>query len=195
MESFRDEVVETIVKDVSHLAVPEPKITDDDVNMIHSLLQPGDIIFCRRDYEISNAAEKLLTGSFWGHAALFLGDCHDGGLPVFEAVTTDGFRRASVARVCLTKDAIGIGRLAHGWTLDQLDLMEFQGVKWLGQPYNFAMDWDIEGKLYCSQAVAKLWQLADSSIVFHQTNKLGMEVSPQNLWDSVKQIATFGEKP
>lgn len=189
--NLRDELVGEIVEVTSRLAVPAPVISDVDVALIKTQLIPGDIIFCRRDYEISNVGEKVLTDSFWGHCAIFMGN--DRILPVYEAVTTDGFRRVSVDRICFTKDAIGIGRVGK-FSSEQIDAMEQQAIKWLGLPYNFEMDWSITDKLYCSQAVVKLLQIANPSDVFKETNLIGMEISPQNVWDSVQQIATYGVK-
>jgi len=193
-ESVKDEVLGTIIEGVAKLAVPEPMITDDDVAAVKSLLLPGDCIVTRRNYELSNAGEKILTKSFWGHATWYLGD----GilLPIYEAVTKDGFRRVSLERLCFTKDAIGICRLPGSpWTQDQIAQMKAFADTMLGFTYDFSMDWQLNHQVYCSEAVIKIWEQgnAQEADAVKTTTDLGQMVrSPQNIWDSTVQIKQFG---
>lgn len=198
LKKVEEEVIGELVEGVSELAVPEPMITDHDVEIIKALLMPGDLIFCRRNYELSNVGEKILTNSYWGHVGIYIG-WNDEALPVYESVTKEGFRKVSVERICLTKDAIAIGRKAGNlWMPAQIEDMEDLAMSWIGKkPYNFEMDWNNESKLYCSQAAVKLWLHGDKSMrldQFKQTNILQMEISPQNVFDSVNIIGRFGDK-
>jgi Permuted papain-like amidase enzyme, YaeF/YiiX, C92 family len=187
-----DPIVQDVTEGVSKLAVPEPLCTDAWVANIKTLIRPGDAIVLRRDYEVSNELEKILEGSFYGHAAIYLG----GDLPIFEAVTVDGVRNVSLEHLLYTKDAFCLCRLPNvTWTDAQIAQMRSFAQTMIGWKYNFTMDWNKIGEVYCSELVTKIWQCVDANVLLNMktTDFLGkMQLSPQNLFASCDQIQTYG---
>lgn len=190
LQSFVSKLTGLVASAISKVCKPEPIIQDSDVSDIASKIQPGDLLVSRTDYELSNVVEKLLTGSFWGHAAIYL----DGY--VYEAVTK-GVRKTSLEKFCYTKDAVGLGRLpGPAWTPDQLAAMKAFCESKISEPYDYSLIWGTMRKWYCSKLVYFAWKTGAPKDVaaIQTTDELDMiKITPQNVWNSCQQIQAFGE--
>lgn len=178
-----------MAKITSKVARPEFIIEDVDVEKIRANLKNGDALVSRVNYELSNIAEYLLTGSFWGHAAIYLNGY------IYEAVT-GGVRKITLEKFCYTKDGVGICRLqGSDWTPEQVvDMLEFcESQK--GEPYDFTLDWGTTNKWYCSKLVYFAWNTGKvtETEAIDSINTLGLKkIAPQNVWDSTVQILKCG---
>lgn len=174
---------------VSKISRPDPVIADADLTEIRDTLKPGDCLVTRTNYELSNTLEKILTGSFYGHAAIYL----DG--MIYEA-TTKRVRKISLERFVFIKDGIGVCRLpGSDWTDEQLKSMKDFCDSQLGDEYDFSFNWGQRKKWYCSKLVWFAWDIGkpQESEAIKSNNLLGMKkVIPQNIWDSAQKIKTFG---
>jgi uncharacterized protein YycO len=178
-----------VSKFISRICRPEPAITDAEVVNIKSILKNGDCLVSRVDYELSNVVEKLLTGSFWNHAALYSNGY------VYEAVT-GGVRKVSLEKFCYMKDGIGLCRLpGSDWTVEQINSMVKFCEDQSGEPYDFSFEWGTTTKWYCSKLVFMAWKAAGAKELdaIQSINAFGLrKVIPQNMWDSIVQIKRYG---
>jgi uncharacterized protein YycO len=175
---------------VSRIARPELIISDFDFFALKPIIKNGDCLVSRVDYQLSNVIEKILTGSFYGHAAIYLNGF------VYEA-STHGVRKISLAKFCYTKDGIGLCQLpGPDWTEDQCDKMfDFLEAQ-MGEPYDYSFDWDTDARWYCSKLVYLAWAHAHAKDVeaISVTEELSKRViTPQNIWNSTLKIETYGE--
>ena len=189
LDTIISNLTATLSHAISKVCRPEPAITDQDFENISSLLQNGDCIVSRTSYELSNVVEHLLTGSFWGHAAIYLNGW------VYEA-TTYGVRAISLERFVYMKDAVGVCRVPGlEWTEKQLyDMQKFCDSK-IGANYDYSLSWGKRKKWYCSKLVFMAWQMGDAKAdeAIKAVMFLGMKkVTPQNIWDSVTDITQRG---
>ena len=175
---------------ISKFCRPDIIIVDSDVQIIKSLLKDGDCLVTRLDYELSNVFEGLFTGSFYGHAAIYLNGY------IYESVT-QGVRKVSVEKFCYTKDGIGLCRLPGAdWTPEQVEVMQSFCENQLGDAYDYSLSWGIFKKWYCAKLVYFVWAEADPKDIgaIHVSEILSTEkVTPQDIWDSAVKIKTFGE--
>jgi uncharacterized protein YycO len=178
-----------ISKIISKICRPECGISDEDVQDIRSRIKNGDCLVTRVDYELSNVVEKLLAGSYWNHAAIYL----DGYM--YEAVT-GGVRKISFERFCYMKDGIGLCRLqGPDWTTPQIDTITKFCANQFGEGYDYSFDWSTSAKWYCSKYVFMAWEAGGATNLeaIHSINTLGLrKVIPQNLWDSTIQLKRYG---
>jgi uncharacterized protein YycO len=176
-----------VSKFISKISKPEPRVSDKNFKIIKNEIKNGDVLVSRVEWELSNVAEKILTGSFWGHAAIYF----DGW--VYEA-TTKGVRKISLEMFCFRKDSLGLGRLqGSDWTDDQCSLMISFLNDQLGDSYDFSFSWGIEKKWYCSKLVFFAWDQAkaEEAEAIDSMNTFGLKkVTPQNIWDSVVQVVS-----
>jgi len=190
-KSILSNVTADITRFISKFARPEPIIVDADYNDIARMIKDGDCLVTRTEWELSNIMEKILTGSFYGHAAIYIGGM------VYEA-SIHGVRKLSLAKFCFMKDGIGLGRLqGPDWTEEQLsDMVEFL-EKQLGDEYDFSLSWGKMKKWYCSKLVYFAWQKGKpmDTKAMSVTHTLGTkEVTPQDIWNSVLKECTRGVK-
>jgi uncharacterized protein YycO len=174
---------------ISKVSRPEPIIEDSDVADLKSLLQDGDCLISRTEWELSNVCEKILTGSYWGHAAIYLKG------KVYEA-TTKGVRITSLEKFCFTKDGLGLCRLPGSpWTQKQISEMVLFCEDQLGEEYDFSIDWGSRKKWYCSKLVYFAWMAGNplETDAIQSKYVLGQKrIIPQNIWDSVLKIKSYG---
>jgi uncharacterized protein YycO len=182
-------VVELLSRLVAWFSRPDVIITDEDVRSICATIKDGDALITRTNYQMSNLVEYILTGSFYGHAAIYLNGY------VYEA-TTHGVRRETLERFCYSKDGIGICTLpGPDWTGIQVALMQSFCMAQFGEPYDYSFDWWTDKKWYCSKLVFKAWVEArpEAARAVRVTQVLdSATVTPQNIWDSTVQIKTYG---
>lgn len=173
----------------SKISKPEPIINDADVASIRLLIKDGDAICSRVEWEFSNLAEKILTGSFWGHTAIYL----DGF--IYEA-TTKGVRKITLEMFCYRKDALGLGRLqGSDWTPEQCAKMKTFLEAQIGAGYDFSFSWGLLKKWYCSKLVYFAWNQANAieTNAIQSMSTFGLKkVTPQNIWDSIIQLLKCG---
>jgi uncharacterized protein YycO len=178
-----------ITQAISKVSKPEPQINDADVSLLKFFLKNGDCLITRTDYELSNFCEKLLTGSFYGHAAIYLNGW------VYEATTT-GVRRVSLEKFAFSKDGIALCRLqGPDWTKEQIDKMEQFCFAQLGKPYDYSIDWGSTISWFCSKLVYFAFQKGQAKDLsaIETTETLGlMEITPQNLFNSLFTVACLG---
>jgi uncharacterized protein YycO len=162
-----------IVKAVSKVSIPERHIKN------------GDCLVSRTDWELSNFFEYALTGSFYGHAAIYF----DGY--VYEAVTS-GVRKISLERFLFTKDAIGLCRLpGPDWTVNQCIMMKSFLDAQIGEAYDYGFSWTAQDRWYCSKLVFSAWHEADpkDADAIRTKRILGeTKIIPQDVWDSSVKI-------
>lgn len=174
---------------VAKISKPEPQIKDEDVFDIRLKIKNGDCLVSRTDYELSNVCEKILTGSYWGHAAIYF----DGF--IYEAVT-GGVRKVSFEKFCYMKDGLGLVRLpGSDWTLEQCSIMTKFLDTLIGEQYDYSFDWGNVKKWYCSKLVFKAWEQGDAkeAEAVGSVTILGTKrIIPQNIWDSLPRIAHYG---
>ena len=174
---------------ISKLCRPELVIQDKDVYEIKAIIKSGDILCTRLDYELSNVVEKWLTGSFYGHAAIYLNG------KVYEA-GTKGVRCTSLEMFCYMKDGIGVGRIkGANWSESQINEMEWFCKKQLGDKYDYSFSWGAFRKWYCSKLVYMAIKHVAPTMVksIPVSDYLGQEkVPPQNLWNGIEHVGQWG---
>lgn len=194
MNSIKDEIIEEVVEGIEKFAIPAPLINDSHLAEIKKILLPGDLIFCRRDYEFSNSLEELIASKsskeIWGHVAIYLG-------PVYEAVTREGFRKCSLEMLSFPKDAIGVGRFPGDPLTDEEvgKSITFFDAR-IGWPYNHSLDLSVFGKMFCTQAALEMRKnIRPNDVAAIKLTKIaGIEsLSPQDFWNSVVQITKVGD--
>ena len=170
---------------VSKIKRPDPQISSADVDIIRHWIRPGDALFSRTEWELSNFG---LPG-FYKHAAIWTGK------EVWEA-TTKGVYPKSLEEFCFKKDGVAVGRLAGpDWTVGQLNTILCFLEDQLGEPYDFSFSWATYAKWYCSKLVLRAYQEAEpTSIEAIKTMRvLGeTEISPQDLCDSLHMVVRVG---
>lgn len=178
-----------IAKVISKVCRPEAVIDDEMFKQLKAQLRNGDCLVTRTDWEFSNWVEKVLTGSFYGHAAIYLNGV------IFEA-TTKGVREISLERFCFMRDGIGLARLpGPDWTEDQISKMEKFCIEQMGEPYDFSFSWATDAKWYCSKYVLNAWRMggAEDATAILAVQMLGQpRILPEDIWNKTHQIAKYG---
>lgn len=186
---FVSNVAAQIAKVISKICRPEPVIDDVMFRSLRGQLKNGDCLVTRTEWEFSNPVEKLLTGSFWGHSAIYLNGW------VYEA-TTKNVRRVSLERFCFLRDGIGLSRLAGpDWTEGQISEMEKFCIDQIGEPYDFSFSWVTSAKWYCSKYVLNAWKAGGA---MDPTANLTVQILgqprilPEDIWKKTIQVIKFG---
>ncbi|NQU25680.1 MAG: hypothetical protein HQ567_30705 [Candidatus Nealsonbacteria bacterium] len=152
-----------------------PQLPQAVADRIGELLQPGDVIICRKEYAITN---YFLPG-YWKHAALYLGEPaelealgiadHENVRPrwarllspdalhphrVLEAMK-DGVQIRPVASPCASDAVVVVRpRLATGDVAEALA----RGLCHEGKPYDFDFDFTRADRLVCTEVVYRSYE-------------------------------------
>jgi len=152
------------------------KMGDKHLADLNNVLQYGDVLLSRRNWEISN----LLIPGKYTHAALFVG--HD---LVVETITS-GTGEKSLPMFLFTKDQVAVMRPKFVESGDKTRIAELAQM-YVGKPYDFYFD-KSEEAFYCSELIWRIFKRSCKGFSkFAAKKHLGVEtVVPQDLRDATK---------
>ena len=176
-----------VAKFVSFFKRPETIICENDVEMIRDLIEDGDALFSRTEWELSNFG---LPG-FYKHAAIYLNG------RVYQAITK-GVSSCSLDAFMYKKDGVALARVpGPEWTQDQILSMLIFVREQLGEAYDYSFSWDTFSSWYCSKLVMFAYKTAkpESVDAIKTMTVLGEKtLSPQDMFESMEYVAKVGLK-
>jgi len=123
-------ILKPLIVILGHIGLPKRKFTGTNYYKLISLLEIGDTLLTKTDYEFSN----LINPTKIKHGALYVGNVYDDGIPyVFESIG-DGVTLTDLYTFCKNKDLIVSVRCKKSTKLSFSPLskivLRYKGIKY-----------------------------------------------------------------
>lgn len=171
---------------ISKISIPETGLSYFDLNEMIKIIQDGDIVLSRKNWELSN----IFMPGQWKHCGIYLNGF------IYEAVTMEGVRKISLEQFFYKKDAVGLSRYRALSAAQVHSGMVFLEAI-LGSPYQWEFAISNDKRYFCSELAYQfqchLWKYFDRD--FTPSKILWMYViRPTDLWKSLTKIGKWGHK-
>lgn len=136
-----------------------------EIAKVRKQLEPGDLIFERRDWELSNIG---LPG-FWSHVALYIGSPSERRRSFGEDPLPDP-KLAHVTVIEAIGEGVIVSTFEHSADADYVAVVRptvpppkkaeaiARAVRYLGRPYDFEFDFATDDRIVCTELVYKSYE-------------------------------------
>ena len=172
-----------IIKFIALFHKPDDLVNSSDFEGLKKLLQDGDVLVSRTDWELSN----VFMPGYWKHAGVYI-DGH-----VYEAVTA-GVRKTLVEEFFFKKDHVGLCRYGLPLYKEKLEVGQTYLETKIGSVYDWSFEMGTKNKFYCSELAYYFLAIVfdDFESKFTIPKTFGQKsIKPTDMWDQLNKIGKW----